>query len=173
MDLNTSLVSQAYAKARTAAAPQPQAGAADAGWQDLCSTALPAGFAVHSDPDALFYTATGGTTGMPKAVMWPHGAAWQAFGVATWMRGPGEPPSAHALRRIVLPRTAPPTRWQPEGRQPGRPALPGRIDQPRLQQPEHGTEMENSKSGAHCKEPPQKFRHANGIHACMIHRVIP
>ncbi len=48
-------------------------------------------------------------------------------------------------------------------------ALPGRIDQPRLQQPEHGTEMENGKSGAHRKEPPQKFRHANSIHACMIH----
>ena len=35
MDLNTSLVSQAYAKARTAAAPQPQAGAADAGLASL------------------------------------------------------------------------------------------------------------------------------------------
>lgn len=68
------------------------ADAAGADWHGLCSTALPAGFAVHDDPDALFYTATGGTTGMPKAVMWPHGAAWQAFGVATWMRGPGEPP---------------------------------------------------------------------------------
>ena len=64
----------------------------DAGWQALCAAPLPGGFAVHADPDALFYTATGGTTGMPKAVMWPHGAAWQAFGVATWMRGPGEPP---------------------------------------------------------------------------------
>lgn len=65
---------------------------ADTDWQKLCQTPPPPGFAVHRDPDALFYTATGGTTGMPKAVMWPHGAAWQAFGVATWMRAPGEPP---------------------------------------------------------------------------------
>ena len=40
-------------------------------WASLQSTALPDDFAVHADPQSLFLTATGGTTGMPKAVMWP------------------------------------------------------------------------------------------------------
>ena len=65
-------------------------GSAD--WADLQSTALPADFAIHSDPEALFYTATGGTTGMPKAVMWPFASAWQAFSVSVWQRAPGTPP---------------------------------------------------------------------------------
>jgi fatty-acyl-CoA synthase len=55
---------------------------------------VPAGFAPHDDPEALFLTATGGTTGMPKAVMWPMVEAWQAFGVSVWQRGFGEPPFA-------------------------------------------------------------------------------
>ena len=64
----------------------------NAAWQDMLHHEVPAGFAPHSDPDALFYTATGGTTGMPKAVMWPHAEAWQAFQVAVWPQGPDQPP---------------------------------------------------------------------------------
>ena len=61
-------------------------------WAALQSSELPANFAPHDDSQALFFTATGGTTGMPKAVMWPFDAAWQAFGISTWQRGFGEPP---------------------------------------------------------------------------------
>jgi fatty-acyl-CoA synthase len=61
-------------------------------WAALCNTALPPGFAVHDDPAALFLTATGGTTGMPKAVMWPMDQAWQAFNIGLWQRPPGTPP---------------------------------------------------------------------------------
>ncbi len=62
------------------------------GWAALQQTELPADFEVHRDPEALFLTATGGTTGMPKAVMWPMVEAWQAFSVSVWQRGMGEPP---------------------------------------------------------------------------------
>jgi fatty-acyl-CoA synthase len=61
-------------------------------WEALLAHEPAADFAPCADPDALFYTATGGTTGMPKAVMWPFGAAWQAFAVPVWQRGPGVPP---------------------------------------------------------------------------------
>jgi len=61
-------------------------------WTALCGTPLPAGFAVHDDPQALFLTATGGTTGMPKAVMWPMDQAWGAFSIGVWQRAPGTPP---------------------------------------------------------------------------------
>ncbi len=61
-------------------------------WAALCDTRLPAGFAVHDDPAALFLTATGGTTGMPKAVMWPMEEAWGAFSISVWQRPPGTPP---------------------------------------------------------------------------------
>ncbi|HSJ78026.1 MAG TPA: AMP-binding protein [Erythrobacter sp.] len=61
-------------------------------WAMLCNTPLPAGFAVHDDPAALFLTATGGTTGMPKAVMWPMDQAWGAFNIGVWQRPPGTPP---------------------------------------------------------------------------------
>ncbi len=64
----------------------------DADWLTLQETTLPAGFAIHSDPKALFLTATGGTTGMPKAVMWPMVEAWQAFSISVWQRGFAEPP---------------------------------------------------------------------------------
>ncbi|TAD85786.1 MAG: acyl-CoA synthetase, partial [Sphingomonadales bacterium] len=66
------------------------AGSAD--WADLCASHVPEGFAVHDDPAALFLTATGGTTGMPKAVMWPMDQAWQAFSIGVWQRPPGTPP---------------------------------------------------------------------------------
>jgi 3-oxocholest-4-en-26-oate---CoA ligase len=61
-------------------------------WAGLCDTALPEGFAIHDDPQALFLTATGGTTGMPKAVMWPMDQAWGAFSIGVWQRPPGTPP---------------------------------------------------------------------------------
>ena len=61
-------------------------------WDALCHTPLPAGFAIHDDPEALFLTATGGTTGMPKAVMWPMDQAWGAFNIGVWQRPPGTPP---------------------------------------------------------------------------------
>lgn len=61
-------------------------------WAALQAHDLPDGFAVHDDPQALFLTATGGTTGMPKAVMWPMVEAWQAFSISVWQRGLGEPP---------------------------------------------------------------------------------
>jgi fatty-acyl-CoA synthase len=61
-------------------------------WAALSETPLPTGFAIHEDPEALFLTATGGTTGMPKAVMWPMDQAWQAFNIGLWQRPPGTPP---------------------------------------------------------------------------------
>jgi fatty-acyl-CoA synthase len=61
-------------------------------WVAMREHALPDDFAVHDDPQALFLTATGGTTGMPKAVMWPMVEAWQAFSISVWQRGFGEPP---------------------------------------------------------------------------------
>ncbi|AOL22099.1 Acyl-CoA synthetase (AMP-forming)/AMP-acid ligase II [Erythrobacter litoralis] len=61
-------------------------------WDTLCSEEPDDDFAIHDDPQALFLTATGGTTGMPKAVMWPMVEAWQAFSISVWQRGPGQPP---------------------------------------------------------------------------------
>jgi acyl-CoA synthetase (AMP-forming)/AMP-acid ligase II len=61
-------------------------------WAALCETSLPEGFAIYTDPEALFLTATGGTTGMPKAVMWPMREAWGAFNIGVWQRPPGTPP---------------------------------------------------------------------------------
>ncbi|MFM7379026.1 MAG: AMP-binding protein [Erythrobacter sp.] len=61
-------------------------------WAALGETPLPADFAIHTDPEALFLTATGGTTGMPKAVMWPMDQAWAAFSIGVWQQGPGQPP---------------------------------------------------------------------------------
>ncbi len=61
-------------------------------WAKLCASDVPAGFAIHDDAQALFLTATGGTTGMPKAVMWPMDQAWGAFNIGVWQRPPGTPP---------------------------------------------------------------------------------
>ncbi|MEM7666986.1 MAG: AMP-binding protein [Pseudomonadota bacterium] len=63
-----------------------------ADWAALRAHDLPSDFAINDDPQALFLTATGGTTGMPKAVMWPMVEAWQAFNISVWQRGFGEPP---------------------------------------------------------------------------------
>lgn len=80
----------AAAEAMPAEALMVDAGSAD--WAALCGTPLPDGFAIHDDPEALFLTATGGTTGMPKAVMWPMDQAWGAFNIGLWQRPPGTPP---------------------------------------------------------------------------------
>lgn len=61
-------------------------------WEALRGFDLPDDFAVHDQEHALFLTATGGTTGMPKAVMWPMSEAWQANSISVWQRGPDEPP---------------------------------------------------------------------------------
>jgi fatty-acyl-CoA synthase len=53
---------------------------------------IDAGFSVHDDPEALFYVATGGTTGMPKAVMWPFSQSWRANSISIWQKAPGQPP---------------------------------------------------------------------------------
>jgi len=83
-----------FAEAAREAMPQGtltvDVGGAD--WTALCASEVPAGFAIHDDPDALFLTATGGTTGMPKAVMWPMREAWGAFNIGVWQRPPGTPP---------------------------------------------------------------------------------
>ena len=63
-----------------------------ADWAALCASDVPEGFTIHDDPKALFLTATGGTTGMPKAVMWPMDQAWGAFNIGIWQRPPGTPP---------------------------------------------------------------------------------
>ena len=86
-----------FAQAASNAMPDQTGKVIDVGetggdWDDLLVTNLPADFAVNDDPEALFLTATGGTTGMPKAVMWPFVEAWGAFSVSVWQRGPGEPP---------------------------------------------------------------------------------
>ena len=46
------------------------------------------------DDNAVFYVATGGTTGMPKAAMWRHVDAWDAFYLSVWPTPPGTPPDA-------------------------------------------------------------------------------
>ncbi|MFN7159875.1 MAG: AMP-binding protein, partial [Erythrobacter cryptus] len=61
-------------------------------WTALCDSPLGEGFGVHDDRAALFLTATGGTTGMPKAVMWPMDQAWAAFSIGVWQRAPGTAP---------------------------------------------------------------------------------
>ncbi|MEL7217225.1 MAG: AMP-binding protein [Pseudomonadota bacterium] len=61
-------------------------------WEELKESKLSPDFIIHNDPQALFLTATGGTTGMPKAVMWPMIEAWQAFSISVWQTGLGEPP---------------------------------------------------------------------------------
>ncbi|MEL7190131.1 MAG: AMP-binding protein [Pseudomonadota bacterium] len=65
-------------------------GSAD--WAAILASEVPEDFSIHSDPEALFLTATGGTTGMPKAVMWPFTQSWQANAISVWQRGFGEPP---------------------------------------------------------------------------------
>ena len=62
-------------------------------WSALRALEVPVDFVIHDNPEALFLTATGGTTGMPKAVMWPMIEAWQAFNISVWPRGPDELPA--------------------------------------------------------------------------------
>ncbi|MEM1194671.1 MAG: AMP-binding protein [Pseudomonadota bacterium] len=70
-------------------------------WDAMLDHAPPDNFAIHDDPQALFLTATGGTTGMPKAVMWPMAEAWQAFSVSVWQRGLAPPFVATSLDEQV------------------------------------------------------------------------
>ncbi|MEM1053078.1 MAG: AMP-binding protein, partial [Pseudomonadota bacterium] len=70
-------------------------------WESMQNQALPDGFAIHQDPHALFLTATGGTTGMPKAVMWPMVEAWQAFSISVWQKGLAPPFVATSLEEQV------------------------------------------------------------------------
>ena len=60
----------------------------NARWEELCATETGDDFAVCDDRSALFYMATGGTTGMPKAVMWPHQDWWEGTGVSVWSSNP-------------------------------------------------------------------------------------
>jgi len=63
---------------------------------------------VARSPDDLILLYTGGTTGMPKGVMWPHGALWRALGGGgNALRG--EPPSEgweQHLARVRRPESA-------------------------------------------------------------------
>jgi len=74
------------------ALPPITASPGDPVWDDLCATPLPAGFAPCADVDAQFFMATGGTTGLPKAVMWPFREAWFALNVPSWPLDPAQPP---------------------------------------------------------------------------------
>lgn len=64
----------------------------DARWDELCSTPVPDDFACCDDTSTKFYMATGGTTGMPKAVVWPFGEAWGGLKISTWAPNPAEEP---------------------------------------------------------------------------------
>ena len=83
---------------RAAASDEPDldliitADPANADWCTICDGHGPAVFTPHADAQSLFFTATGGTTGMPKAVMWPFEEAWDAFQISQWPTGFGQPP---------------------------------------------------------------------------------
>ncbi len=87
--------------AEDAAASMPPAALApfvaqpgDPRWEALCATPVPADFTPCKDPDRQFYMATGGTTGMPKAVVWPFRDAWLTFNMSSWPVDPALPPHA-------------------------------------------------------------------------------
>ena len=64
----------------------------------------------NHDPAGCFYVATGGTTGMPKAVMWRQVDAWTAFQISHWpATSKTEAVAAHSLaEHVVLAAGAPP-----------------------------------------------------------------
>lgn len=64
----------------------------DPRWETLCATPVPADFTPCDDIDRQFFMATGGTTGLPKAVMWPYRDAWFALSMASWQVDPALPP---------------------------------------------------------------------------------
>lgn len=64
----------------------------NAEWDALCATELSPGFAVNQDRDCQFFMATGGTTGLPKAVVWPHGDAVFGLNIASWPLELDQPP---------------------------------------------------------------------------------
>ena len=65
----------------TAAPGDPQ-------WDALTSTQPGEGFAPCDDVDCQYFMATGGTTGLPKAVMWPFRSGWFALNVPSWPLDP-------------------------------------------------------------------------------------
>lgn len=74
----------------------------NADWEALCHGELGAGFEVCDDRTTTFFMATGGTTGMPKAVMWPCGDFWQGNGISSWSPNPAiEPYVATSLEDHV------------------------------------------------------------------------
>ena len=65
---------------------------------------------IERSADDMILLYTGGTTGMPKGVMWQHGALWRALGGgANAARGEGPPASAAELAaRVARPENAAP-----------------------------------------------------------------
>ena len=95
--LNALFVDEEFASISAGAMPEGSldpivADPANGDWKQLCSTQPDKEFSACDDRAGMFYMATGGTTGMPKAVMWPFGEFWQANRVATWAAVPTEEP---------------------------------------------------------------------------------
>jgi fatty-acyl-CoA synthase len=57
-------------------------------YEDVCATGDGADLDIKRDPEALFFIYTGGTTGMPKGVMWTHNDIRQISLAAARMVGP-------------------------------------------------------------------------------------
>jgi 3-oxocholest-4-en-26-oate---CoA ligase len=89
---------------------------ASAGKVDMILIEAEGGLAGLSGPafeppatERRFFVATGGTTGMPKAVMWNQQESWQALMVAVWPMPPGMPPmissslADHAAKSAQMP----------------------------------------------------------------------
>lgn len=53
------------------------------------------------DADDLIFIYTGGTTGLPKGVMWTHGALWEALGGGAPVRGDPVPDSIASLQENI------------------------------------------------------------------------
>lgn len=95
--LRALFVNRTYADTASRAMPQGAlapfvAEPGDERWEALCAAEVPGDFAVCDDLDCMFFMATGGTTGMPKAVMWPFRDAWAALGISAWSPSPAVPP---------------------------------------------------------------------------------
>jgi acyl-CoA synthetase (AMP-forming)/AMP-acid ligase II len=71
-------------------------------WERLCSELPHDEFKVCDDRNAMFYMATGGTTGMPKAVMWPFQEFWQTNSISTWSANPTVEPTIATSREEHL-----------------------------------------------------------------------
>lgn len=60
----------------------------NAAWREFCGGEPVSDFAVCDDDQCMFFMATGGTTGMPKAVMWPFRDSWATLGISAWSPNP-------------------------------------------------------------------------------------